>query len=241
MKNYLIYNEAESNCWFSDALEVLIYQCKLRAFRYHKTQHFNSVLIYCFVVLCSLTSVAHTSPVAIPVGSLLKATFTQQRHLTGIPKPIISKGEMLLWGEKGLLWATETPFPDTILITPKGIYHLENGKRTLIKSSSRGCDGDAFTILSKILDGNFSQIKEFQQNSAYSKHGKWKTSLVPTAENLKKIISSIIVEGDKYISRIIIERANGDKSDIIINNQEILSGASIGQALKVKQMEWFDD
>ncbi len=40
------YTEAESNSWFSGALEVLIYQCKLRASHYHKTQHFDSARVY---------------------------------------------------------------------------------------------------------------------------------------------------------------------------------------------------
>ncbi len=40
-----MYNEAESNCRFSGAFEVLIYKCKLRASHVHKNQPFDSAQV----------------------------------------------------------------------------------------------------------------------------------------------------------------------------------------------------
>jgi hypothetical protein len=181
--------------------------------------------IYFFASLCIFSGDAPALPTlkSIPMHHVLKATFTQQRYLKDIPRPIQSKGELLLWNGKGVLWKTQEPFPNTILLTTKGLFQGEKGQRiSLMGATQGGQESTLFEMLSKILSGSFSELTAFTISSSPSSHGKWKLTLTPTQSSLKEFIASIETEGDQYISHLIIYRTNGDRDDILIKNQTII-------------------
>jgi len=175
----------------------------------------------------------------IPVDHILKVSFTQKRYLTDIPKPIISAGHLLLWSGKGLIWRTEDPFPVATLITRNGLYQLEESQKVPV--GQHGPEGAIFEMMSKILSGSFSELKEFIMTSLQPEHGKWKVRLVPTLPSLQSLISSIEVEGDEYISDIIIYRSNGDRDEIFMKNHRILGNQEKDKAMSLEERAWFDD
>src|SRR5262249_20753147 len=95
---------------------------------------------------------------ALPAGSVLEANFIQHRHLTGIPKSIESKGHMVLWDGKGLIWSTSSPFPNTILITKKGLYQLENQSK--IPMLKAGSENAIFDVMAGIF--NIKDVKDLK-------------------------------------------------------------------------------
>ncbi len=171
----------------------------------------------------------------LPADHVLKATFTQQRHLRDIPKPIQSKGELLLWSGKGLLWKTHSPFPSTILLTKKGLFQRENDKRVpLIKTEQGGEEGALFEMLSKILSGSFTELNGFTMEALPSSHGKWKMRLTPTQPALEEFIASIEVEGDAFISHLVIHRTSEDQDDILIHNQTVIESHALSPTEKTE-------
>ena len=178
----------------------------------------------------------------IPDSHILKVSFTQQRHLKDIPKPILSKGELLLWNGKGLIWRTETPFPNVILITKKGLYQIEDGKKiSMMKSGQTGHEDAIFGMLSKVLGGTFSELKVFKMTSLPSSDGKWRVSLMPALASFQGFLSSIEVEGDEYISHVIIHRSNGDRDEIFMKNHTLFGDKDRDKALALEEKTWFDE
>lgn len=175
----------------------------------------------------------------LPVDHVLKVSFIQKRYLTDIPKPIVSIGNLLLWSGKGLIWKTEDPFPATTLITHKGLYQLEENQRLAV--GQQGPERAVFQMMSKVLSGSFSELKEFTMTSLQPDHGKWKVSLVPTLASLQSLIFSIEVEGDNYISYITIHRSNGDRDEIVMKNHRIFSDKDVDKAMSPQEKAWFDD
>jgi len=196
-----------------------------------------------FTINIKAASVLEAKVTAIPPGGLLKANFIQQRHLTGIPKPILSEGQIILWSGKGLIWDTKTPFSSTILITPTGLYQVENNKKTvMMKTGQAGHDSVVFEIMGDVLSGNFSQgVKGFEIQTLPSQQNNWQIRLVPIIAEIKNFLGSIVIEGDKQISEVRIYRPNGDKDVIKVKDHAVFTKESISQAITSQQQAWFND
>lgn len=185
----------------------------------------------------------------IPEGGVLKTRFTQKRHLKDIPLPLTSSGEITLWAGKGLLWKTQTPFPTTLLMTQKGLYHVQDSTKTsLLKGGKMGKEGAVFDILSKILRGDFSQITGFTASTLSelkTKTATWGVRLLPPAV-MEKLIAQIHIEGTqnnnkRFISHITIQRANGDRDEIILNTPHLFAPQEIKNALTAQEQDILND
>lgn len=161
-----------------------------------------------------------------PAGSVLEAHFTQFRHLNGIPKPIKSEGDVILWHGRGLIWKTLSPFPNTLLITKKGLYQLENQIKTpLLKA---GGDSALFNVMAEIFTMNDeSQIKGFTVEKLPLSNNNWRIKLLPQYEQVKNFIQSITVEGNVHITRMTITRPNGDHDEIDIKDHVLIKSPSV--------------
>lgn len=156
----------------------------------------------------------------LPPGSILEAKFTQYRHLIGIPKPIQSNGTMLLWQGKGLIWATNSPFPNSILITKMGLYQLEDRVKTPIIKT--GGDNAIFDVMAGIFNMNdIAAIKGFIFENMPSNNGNWRFRLIPEYPQIKGFIQFIMVEGNLHITHMTISRPNGDHDEIDITDHVI--------------------
>lgn len=183
----------------------------------------KNLLIY-LLVLFSIGLEAQEVTLLSP-GSVLEANFTQYRHLTGIPKPIKSGGNMLLWDGKGLIWATHTPFPNSILITKKGLYQLEGRVKTPIVKA--GGESVIFDVMAGIFNmKDKGAVKGFTLEDLPSSNGNWCIRLIPQYQQVKSFIQSITVEGNAHISHITISRPNGDHDEINITDHVIKESAA---------------
>lgn len=180
-------------------------------------------LTLCFLILLGITLKAQAIPdshAALPAGSILEANFTQYRHLNSIPKPITSQGHLILWDGKGLVWSTYSPFPNSILITKKGLYQLQGDTKTaMVKAGGDNAMLDIMTGIFNLKDQG--QFKGFAIENLLSKEGKWRIRLIPQYGQVQNFISSIVVEGDTHITHITISRPNGDHDEIDIKDHAI--------------------
>ena len=183
----------------------------------------------------------------LPKDTILKATFTQKRHLKDIPHALESSGEILLWAGKGLIWRTKTPFPNAILMTKKGLYQLDNEKKScLVKEGKMGSDGAILDILSQILNGSFSDLEGFTvEERKPKKSSTWSIILLPPPA-IQKVINSLVIDGsdtknNHTIKQITIHRPNGDRDEISLNQPKIYSPAEKTQTLTPQEESWLND
>ena len=187
-------------------------------------------VILCLIMLFTFSLNAQAAIKPIPEGSMLRAKFTQNRYLKDIEEPITSKGEMNLWSGKGLIWTTKTPFPSSILITQQGMYQLEGAQK--IAMASAGNDN----IIFDILGGDFShEVNGFKVENLKDEKGKCRVRLVATHSEIQNFIKSIEIEGKDKISRIVINRPNGDMDDIVLKDHVIIKN------ITPQQQALFDD
>lgn len=181
------------------------------------------ILVLFFFIFCGFNLNAQILPGktnSLPSGGVLEAHFTQKRHLNGIPKPIESKGQMILWEGNGLVWSTMTPFPNTICITGKGLFQIENqNKIPLIKA---GNESAIFEMLGGVFNiKDLKELKGFSLETLTGDSTPWKIRLTPQNSQVINFIKTLEIEGDEQISKLVIIRPNGDFDEIEIKDHII--------------------
>lgn len=206
----------------------------------------NKSLIHCIVFLCGLlmiipvySSDIKIEHVKIPDNHLLKTTFKQKRFLQGISKPIESQGELIVLGNKGIIWNTSSPFPSTVLITHQGLYQIvDNTPQSVLKSDNNSM----MSMISTILTGSFIEgVKDFEVMAhPHPNKKRWIIELIPKEKTMKSFLNSINIEGAEYVQSIVIQRTNGDKDVIVIENHSIYVGKEIDRVLAPEHKEWLN-
>ncbi|HBN22593.1 MAG TPA: hypothetical protein DD412_05085 [Holosporales bacterium] len=173
----------------------------------------------------------------VPKDSVLITSFTQNRHLSSIPTPLISTGTLKLWPQKGLIWATEHSFPSTLIISKSGLYQIENGQPKVLEKATQS--DMVFKILSAILAGNFLKgLEGFDITLVSQDKSQWHVKLAPQNSQIKNFITAFSIQGHEQIQRITICRANGDYDDIVFTNHKI---APLKKALSSQELRWLND
>ncbi len=151
---------------------------------------------------------------------ILTASFTQKKKITGLPAPLTSTGTVTVQNGKGIVWKTETPFPVTLLLNQHGIFQIDTGKKTNI-THGRNQHKTILNILSKVLNGNFNTITEFEVKVLEMEdNNHWKIDLLAQGA-IAKFITRIQIDGDQFIRQIVIQRANKDTDEITLSQHQI--------------------
>lgn len=199
------------------------------------------LLILALVTVAPATADFKTVLTHLPKGGVLKAKFTQKRYLSGIPQPIKSTGDIILWNGKGLLWNTVEPFANTILLTAQGIFQVENGQKTSLTANQGNHNQKVLLdLISHILNGSFEDIEQFKAEPlAALAPSQWKVRLLPP-QNIKSFISSIIVEGGSYITGITINRSNADKDEITLTQHTLINSQDVNKVINAPMRRLFN-
>ncbi|MBX3458294.1 MAG: outer membrane lipoprotein carrier protein LolA [Candidatus Paracaedibacteraceae bacterium] len=175
---------------------------------------------YCLITVVSANVSLDSICTAMTQQGVLSSDFTQTKTIKGIPMPLTSTGTLTVDSSHGIVWQTKTPFPATLLLSKSGIFQVENGKRkNLVKGQHQ--DKGVMAILSKLLQGQFNRITEF--NVAVkegSTSEKWSLNLIALG-GIAKIIKTIDIQGDSYVRQITVFRVNGDKDQIVLRNHQL--------------------
>ena len=146
----------------------------------------------------------------IPQSCLQYAEFRQERILNGLPKPLVSRGRILLDCNRGTVWSTRTPISETLVYTFGGKHWLINAEGDVqpIKSAPQKRIGD---ILARIVRGDHEFIDKYFQREVTGQT----TRLLPAQKRLKKYIETITLEESSAGTTVLVART--DKQDMRID------------------------
>jgi hypothetical protein len=152
---------------------------------------------------------------------VLRGEFEQSKQVQGFAKPLVSRGSFLVARERGVLWATKTPFASQLRLTRDEILATQgNGAVAFRLDASkepavRVINGLMFSLLNGDLGGLEQHFKI--EGTADAKG--WSLQLTPRNGAIAKLMNRIDLAGDKHVRSIRIEEANGDKTTIRFSAQ----------------------
>jgi Outer membrane lipoprotein carrier protein LolA-like len=183
--------------------------------------------VACSIVLASMPLWA-AAPVAEIQSMLAKpkvlcGRFDQRKELAGLKKPLAANGRFCVVADKGVLWRTLHPFPNTVRLTRDEIVHLQ-GDRVAMRLDAKQEPAVRMinSVLFALLAGDLGQIEKLFAVDGTAHDNSWRVTLKPHEPALAKAISSIALDGGAYVKNITISEASGDRSSIVFS--EIQTG-----------------
>jgi len=152
---------------------------------------------------------------------VLRGQFEQTQALKGFSKPLVSKGDFLLARERGVIWATQSPFPSTLVVTRERIVS-SNGKGAAqrIDASKEPGLKQVNDIVFALLSGDLKALSgKFDVSGEVPAHGGWKLQLAPRDANLARFLGPVELSGDRFVESVHWRSGQGDDTQIHFSKQ----------------------
>ncbi|AEF43973.1 putative outer-membrane lipoprotein carrier protein [Serratia sp. AS12] len=167
---------------------------------------------------------------------VLRAEFEQQRSISGMAKPLKSRGELLISQQKGLWWSQQKPFPLTLLLDDKRMVQTLAGQPPQVVTADNNPQMFQFNHLLTALFHADSQALEQNFALQFSDlgHNKWRLVLTPKTTPLDRLFKRITLNGEQFLETIDIDDMQNDATHIRFFNQR-----TVPQELTVDEQQRF--
>ena len=141
--------------------------------------------------------------------------FDQTKQLVGLKKPLASNGRFCVIADKGVLWRTLQPFPNSLRLTRDEIVQLQ-GERVAFRldASKEPAVRMINSVLFSLLAGDLSQLEKLFEIDGSVDGNSWRVSLKARESGLAKTVGAIALAGGGYVQQVTISEANGDRTTI---------------------------
>ena len=147
--------------------------------------------------------------------------FDQSKTLAGMKKPLAANGRFCVVQEKGVLWRTLQPFPNTLRLTKGEIVHYQ-GDRVAMRLDARTEPTVRMInqVLFSLLAGDLAQLEQLFKVDGTVGADSWNVTLEAREPALAKAIGTIKLDGGAYVNHIVISEASGDRTSIVFSKIE---------------------
>ena len=171
-----------------------------------------SLVLCCPAFSAELTLKELTAQLSAPTE--LRASFSQERTLTGFARTLKAEGTLLVHREHGILWRQRTPFAQDVVLDERGIL-VDDG--TGLKAMAQG-DNPQLQSFAKMLKslfaGDLSALEQYFTLELTGTSEKWQLTLTPTQEPMNLIFSGLELKGAHYVQEVVLQDKAGDSTKI---------------------------
>ena len=132
----------------------------------------------------------------------LTVIFEQRKYLSGLPRALVSSGEMTIT-EEAILWETQKPQKQSLKITEQGIF----------KGSQQTSATGSETIAELLLAILKQDERVLQQQFSLSLQ-KNCVQMVPNSDALAGVMQRILSCGNTRVERVELHETNGNRTEI---------------------------
>lgn len=152
---------------------------------------------------------------------IVRAHFSQQRHIKDFVQPLLSEGQMIIARDHGLLWQQTAPFPMLLLLNAEQMSQSISNQPAEIITLKNNPQLFQFNSLLRALFQADRQQLERQFRLDFQDHGdqRWQLTLTPISSPLDKIFTRIVLNGQTWLNQIDIYDGQGDHTTITLSEQ----------------------
>ncbi len=146
--------------------------------------------------------------------------FVQERFIEGFPKPIISKGEFTFVSARGLVWQTQQPFANRVVVLNDKLI-TENEFESQQINSDQTPQLTVFNSLAMALfSGDLSFLQSQFQISASGTLSAWRMTLTPRQAPLNTVFQKIDLQGSRYAEKISLWSTQKELTRVTLSGQK---------------------
>lgn len=151
-------------------------------------------------------------PALLTRPKVLCGNFEQTKQLAGLKKPLVSSGRFCVVADKGVLWRTLQPFPNTLRLTREEITQTSGERVTMrLSAAQESTVAVIHSVLFSLLAGDFGQLEKHFELDGKVIEQHWSVILKPRDAGLARILGQIALAGGAYVTSIVIDESSGDR------------------------------
>ena len=151
-------------------------------------------------------------------AAVQKGTFEQLKQVKGFKRPLKSSGTYVVTKGEGVQWNTLKPFASELSVKAGEISSTQNGKEVFRLDAKTEPTVKMITqLLFSLLAGDLAALESQFTASGEVKADGWHIALEPKSEGLKKVFSSITIDGDRAVRSVLLKEQNGDSTTISLS------------------------
>ena len=148
-------------------------------------------------------------------SEFIKGKFEQQRYLKDIPRPILSKGNFIVWRNYGFYWETAVPFYHATSFSSDKLYQwVDENTAILLEEGGFRVNSKVSSLILAFFIADFDSLRRDFDISWAGKNNQWIATLVPVNKYIKKALQQITISGDSHIKSVQLRSKAGDLTDI---------------------------
>ncbi len=175
------------------------------------------------MLLVGTATAAETMLVSLEDDQYISGKFSLERRLNHFEAPLRSHGRFVLSAEHGLLWQTEAPLEQTLILSERSLSRLtaDGEVETLTSDSDRV--GQYTRLISRLLNGDWSAVESrFHVEDGDSDTDRWHKTLTPGERGA--LFQRIDISGGRFVERLSIHKGNQNRDRIEFSEQTLHDG-----------------
>lgn len=147
-----------------------------------------------------------------------QGTFEQRKQVKGFKRPLVSRGVYLVRRGEGVQWNTQEPFASELTVKADEIASKQNGAEVFrLDAKSEPTVRVITQLLFSLLTGELAALEQhFTAKGTVGAQG-WSIELTPKAEPLKKVFTTVSLQGDRAVRQVELKEASGDLTSISLS------------------------
>jgi hypothetical protein len=146
---------------------------------------------------------------------ILRASFTQERSMRVLKRPLVSRGRLIAVADQGVLWQVREPHAVTVLVTADAVVEWDDqGTARPMQMASSPVFRTLGDALLGVLTGDTGKLGTLFELSPLPADRGWRLELTPKDPGLAAMITAIEIAGGRFVEKVVIREASGDRTVI---------------------------
>lgn len=165
--------------------------------------------------------------------AVVRAQFVQERLITDMTRPTLSRGRIVVSRRDGLLWRIESPVKLTLAFTSTAIIETGTDGVRRVRAQGRSVDSQIGRVLRGILGADEQALRESFEAAATGSPERWTIRLAPRAREMARVLREIRLGGARHLETIEVEETSGNQTTIRMRQ------FSVADKLDPDELEFF--
>lgn len=147
-------------------------------------------------------------------------SFTQTRILSGVDRPLVSRGSVLITPE-AVEWTVTDPVEVRTRMTEDGIFQsVMGGPEEPVQAGGAANPIVSDSGLIALLRGDFTAVDTYYDTQQSTlEDGDWQVFLAPKSDSMSAYVTDITVTGCQAIETIRLRQTNGDEMHVTFGTE----------------------
>jgi len=165
--------------------------------------------------------------------AVIRAQFVQERLMSDMAKPTISRGRIAVSRRDGLLWRIESPVRVALAFTPDAIIETGPDGVRRLRAQGRNVETQIGRVMRGILGADAEALRAGFDATASGSPERWSIRLAPRPREMARVLREIRLAGGRHLEMIEVEETTGNQTTIRMRQ------FSAAAALDPAELEYF--